>query len=183
MPLAMGVDMRGRRADEAERHGDVMRCKAPQRILLAPHCAEVEAVRIDALDPPENAVMNQLPELAIGRMELQDMPGHHRPLCRARRLDDGDGFVVIKRHGLLDEDMLAAGDRRQRQILVAGRRRGDDEGVDRRIVDSFLRRQGATAEQGHEGFDRLGVVVDHGFQRAELGEAAHDVAAPRHRSR
>ena len=57
-----------------------MRCKAPQRILLAPHCAEVEAVRIDALDPPENAVMNQLPELAIGRMELQDMPGHHRPL-------------------------------------------------------------------------------------------------------
>jgi hypothetical protein len=83
----------------------------------------------------KRASRNQRPQLHRERLVMIVFADqHHAPRAIAR----GDGRLVIVHaqvRRLLDQDVLARGERGERQRQVIARRHGDDDGVDLRVFD------------------------------------------------
>ena len=56
-----------------------MRGKGPEDVFLPPDLAQVEAVRVDVVDPPQFSGRSHLLELDEGRVVLQEVPHHENP--------------------------------------------------------------------------------------------------------
>src|SRR5262245_4529924 len=65
---------------EEKDYGDIMRRKAPQRILLAANFSEVETIRVDILQPAQLALLDQLLKAGDRGMVLEQMSHHEDAL-------------------------------------------------------------------------------------------------------
>ena len=106
-----------------------MSSEAPERVLFAPHFAEVEAVGVDGLQPSERAFAHQFARANEGRMILQEMADHEAAILALGELGELLRLGHVERQRLLDEDVLA-GLRFPREPGVERRRRWDDDATD-----------------------------------------------------
>ncbi len=84
-----------------------MGAEAPERVLVCPQLAEVQAVAVDVVDLPELTAISQLLELLHARVVLQQVADHQHPVCGQPGIDGP--LCVGDRLGerLLDEAVLA----------------------------------------------------------------------------
>ena len=107
------------------------------------------------------------------------MADHDRPVRRPGG-DGGDALAIGhgQRKRLLDEHMLAVGESLERHRGVPLRRRRERHGVDIGIVKNGSPIPTRYAVLDSELGRPIGLGVDHRGERAELGEVAHEIAAP-----
>src|SRR4051794_34998553 len=113
---ADGLDLHRLGADERKDHRYVVWGEGPQDVLLAPDLSEVEAARVDILQPSEPALADEVAQLQERRVVLQDVPDHEAPV---EPLGEGANLLRLldlQRQRLLEEDVFAG-----RQGLLAER--------------------------------------------------------------
>ena len=176
---ADGLDLHRLGADERKDHRHVVWGEGPQDVLLAPDLSEVEAARIDILQPSEPALAHEVAQLQERRVVLQDVPDHEAPV---EPLGEGAKLLRLldlQRQRLLEEDVFAGRQGLLAERVVLRRRRCAGDGLDRRVGEDGLERRGASAELGRESRDPLLVRVDKGRQRTDFGVVADVVLPPR----
>ena len=176
---ADGLDLHRLGADERKDHRYVVWREGPEDVLLAPDLSEVEAVRIDILQPSEPALAYEVAQLQERRVVLQEVPDHEAPV---EPLGEGAKLLRLldlQRQRLLDEDVFAGRQGLLAERVVLRRRRCAGDGLDRRVGEDGLERRRASAELGRESRDPLLVRVDKGRQRTDFGVVADVVLPPR----
>ena len=165
-------------ADQFQDHRHVVRREAPEHVLLAAYRAEVEPVRLDPPQPAQPAPAHEVCQRPERRVVVQDVPDHQGEAAAQRGGREVARLPHLERDRLLDEHVLAGVERAARQRMVV-RRLGDDrDRVDLAARQHLLEEEVAPAVPGDERLDRRLVVIDDRPERAELGEVAHEVAAP-----
>ena len=79
---ALAGDARRHLVEERQHHGDVVRSKAPQDVLLGPYLSDIETIGIQIVDLSECAASNQFLQLQDGRVIPQDVPDHQNSAVR-----------------------------------------------------------------------------------------------------
>ncbi len=155
-----------------------MRREAPEHVLLAPDPAKVQPVRVDVLQPAQLARLDHLLQLQECRMVLEQMANHDDTAGRRGGLCDPLAIGDRQGQRLLDEDVLAVPERRNRHLGMLLRRRGQhhriDVGVGQHRLPVARRHRMLLGER--RGLRRQ--RVDHGIERAERCQVAHQIATP-----
>lgn len=113
-------------------------------VLLAPAVTHLRAIAIEM-----HMALGDVAQCPVRKQRLQrEEVGIEAPVLEdggdasgiARRSQNGFGFSDIQRERLVDQHVLAGGQRcdRQRRVLFIGR--GDHYGIHRRVVEHLLRR-------------------------------------------
>ncbi len=108
------------------------------------------------------------------------MTGHEHPLSRLGELDELLRLIRGQRHRLLDEDVLAGGDRALRELDMSGHGCRDDDRFDLVVLQDILEAVGQPRrrEAGLHAFESLGVLVADPRELGEVGEVTGEVRAP-----
>ena len=168
-------------AGQPEDHGDVVRGEGPEGVLLAADLAEVQAVGVDVVDPPQAARSGQLLQPHEDGMILQQVPDHERQPSFPRQLDQLLSLAVAQGERLFHVDVLAGQQRLPGQGKVGFRGRCDHDAPDVGIGQDV-----GVGEAGpgkgvllfELGQHRL-VGVAEPVQRSQLMEITDEVPAPR----
>ena len=160
-----------------------MRAETPERVLVRPQLAEIQAVRVDVVDLAELAARGDLGEHAHARVVLEQVPDHQHPLRLARGLDDTLGLHHRLRERLLDEAVLAGHEHCFGELRVRWHRRCDDDGVELRVGEQLVNGRAdrdARPEQGPGtlagAFRRVGAAAQ--LAAVQGLEVACEVRAP-----
>jgi hypothetical protein len=62
--------------ERSDHYGDVVRREAPEHALFPPYLAQAQPVRIDVVDIPERAVLDELVQTRDRRMVFEDVADH-----------------------------------------------------------------------------------------------------------
>src|SRR5215210_2606924 len=180
--LPARVELGGLLVGEVQEDGDVVRAERPQRVLVRPQLAEVEAVGVDVVDVAELARVGDLLELGDAGVVLEQVADHQDPPGLGSRghgaLAVGDGL----RQRLLDEAVLARAQHLLGQRGVGRHGGGEHDGVELRVAEQVAevgREARAREAAGHALARRLGGVAAPGQLAAgQAGEVARQVGAP-----
>ncbi len=119
-----------------------MGAERPERVLLGPQLAQVEAVAVDVVDVAELAGVHQVLEPLEAGVVLEQVAHHQRAPGGAGRLHHGLGLLGGLGERLLDEAVLAGPEHAKRERGVGGHRGGDHHGVELGIVQQVVERRG-----------------------------------------
>ena len=118
-------------ADEVEQHGDVVGAEAPERVLVGAHLAEVHAVAVEVVDLAELVGADQLAHRRERRVEEQQVAHHEPPVGLLGCRHELAGVRRAGRERLLDEHVLARGERPHAERMVRRDARRDHDRVER----------------------------------------------------
>src|SRR3954453_14805392 len=167
---------------EVQQDRDVVRAKAPQRVLLGPQLAQVQAIAVDVVDRPQLAGRRDLLELVHARVVLEQVADHEHPARRARRLDRALGVGDRLRERLLDEAVLARLEHADRERGVGGDGRGEDGRVKAGVAEKGVWGAGEARPGMADGealaHGRVGVAAPAQLGARERVEVAGEVRAP-----
>ena len=107
----------------------------PDDVHVALEQPEVHARRVVIVEVAEGPIRDQLADFAHGRRVDKRVIDHQDEIAPRRLLNQDLGLGRSLRHWLLDQHMLARLQRGERDLEMAGDRRGDENGIDRRIGD------------------------------------------------
>ena len=111
-------------------------------------------------------------------MVLHEMAHHQPPVEPLRKPAQLFRLGQLKCERLFHEDMLARLEGPLRESVVERGRNGDDDRIDGGIGEHGLEAGGLQPMRGGLGPDSVSIEIDHGCQRAELGEIADEVLTP-----
>ena len=181
----MGEALLGLFADQVQRDRDVVRAEAPQRVLVGPQLAEVQAVAVEVVQPAELVAVDQLLQARRprGGTRAGGRPSGSCPAC-GRGGDRALGVGGGGRQRLLDEAVLARLGHRDRELGVRGHGRGEHDRVERRgsleqLVE--LARRARAGERRARARSRAccrGVAQPRELAAGDRGEVAREVRAP-----
>src|ERR1019366_6326411 len=115
-----GNHLEGRIAHKAKDDCDVVRGEAPEDVLLATNLAEGEAIGVDIANLSEFAGCDQLAQLHYAGVVLKDMADHEDTAACTCEIDQLAAFLISKREGLLNENVLTCFESppRQREVRL-----------------------------------------------------------------
>src|SRR5215210_6777379 len=121
--LALGVAVERLLVREAQDHRDIVRPQRPERILVRPVLAQVQAVRVDVAELAQLTGAHERLELLDPGVVLEQVPDHQDAPGRPSGLDHSLRLLLGPRERLLHEAVLAGRNRGQRQLGVRRDRR------------------------------------------------------------
>ena len=135
--VAAGRDDRFRLlADDVVHDRQIVRREVPHDADVVLKQAEVHARRVEVVERPERAGVDDLADLPDRAAEEEGVVHHDLQVLPLGQLDQLLGLLRRRRERLLDEDVLAVLEGRLRQLVVRPDRRDDGDGVDvRRLQD------------------------------------------------
>jgi len=92
---------------QGEDHGDIMRRERPENIFLPADLAQVQAVRINVVDPSQFSVGGNLFEPDKRRVVLKKMADHQNQIPVCRQFDQLFRVFLRERHRFFNKNMLA----------------------------------------------------------------------------
>ena len=136
--LAARPDLGRLLPEQQQDHRQVVDAEAAKRVLLRPDRAEVLPVAVDVEDVSEVAGVDDLLQLPYARVVEEQVTGHEHPLSRLGELDELLRLIRGQRHRLLDEDVLAGGERALRELDMSGHGCRDDDRFDLVVLEDIL---------------------------------------------
>ena len=121
---ALARDTRRHLVQERQHHGDVVRSKAPQDVLLGPYLSDVETIGIQVVDLSKCAAPNQFLQLQDGRVIPENVPDHENSAVRLGQCHEMLAMLHINGERLLDKHVFSRFESRLRHLIVGHRRRG-----------------------------------------------------------
>ena len=107
-----------------------MRREIPHDADIVLEEAEVHARRVEIVERPQRAVVDELPDLPHGAAEEERVIHHDLQVLPVRQLDQLLGLLRRRRERLFDEDVLAVLERGLCELEVRPDRRDDGDRID-----------------------------------------------------
>ena len=188
-------DMRRRLVEPVAQDREVVRPEIPRDAHVGLVEPEVDAARGDEVDLSQVAVLDQRADHVHRRAVDERVARHQHHLPERGQLDQHLGLLGGGRERLLDEHVLAVAQRRRGDRKMGRDRRGDQHGVDGRVLEEVVeplraahrriplrdlvqRLRAPVADPGHLGILDL-VQVPHEV-RPPVAEPDHAEPEPRH---
>ena len=167
--------------EEEEDDREVVHAEAPERVLVLPDRPQVLAVPVDVEHLAELARVDQLLQLEDARVVEEQVAGQEGEPALLRERHQRLGVVGAERHRLLDEDVLARGQRPARELCVRRHRGRDDDRLDGVVGEQLVEaRRGARGRvAGRGGLQALRARVADPGEPGQLVEVPGEVGAPR----
>ena len=119
---------------------NVVRAEVPDRVDVGAHAAEVEPLRVDVVDLAQLAAAHQLVHVLDCRAEAEGVADHQREAALPRIGAERAAVAGRESERLFDQDVLSSLERFARELDVCRRVGGDDDGVDRLVLERLCER-------------------------------------------
>jgi hypothetical protein len=170
------------RGGEVDEDREVVRGEVPEDVDVRLEEAEVHPDRIEVIEIPHLAAVDDLLHLAHGARVDERVVDHQHEALPVGQLEQLLALCDRARHRFLDEDVLAARQRALRQLVVRPDGGGDGDRVELRVVEEVAD-VGGDAQRGIPDLGQMAPIGAH--VRAprdpdplELDEVADEVRAP-----
>ena len=130
---APSADRNRCRAHHVHEDRNVVGCEVPDDVGSSLEQAQVEPRRVDVVDASELAVLDQAAQLLHGRVVQERVPDHDLLALEPREVDQLPCLGHTRGQRLLDEDVLACGERLHRDLVMGVDRCRDDDCLDVRL--------------------------------------------------
>ena len=136
--LADGTGLDGLLVRQSQHDRYVVCAERPQRVLVRPQLAEVEAVGVDVVDLAELTRVGDLLQLLNAGVVFEQVPHHQDPPRRPRRLRHLLGLCRRLGQRLFDEAVLPGLQDTRRELRMGRDVRRDHDSVELGILEQLV---------------------------------------------